>query len=133
MFQLVVICLSPLYVCRNAIQCLGYRIRDVLVPSDIDGASVLVFPGVGRFDMAMNRLKEKKVKPTHKMRMTQTSYCFSLVSFDMSVRMRQYEFLSFSIACECFVCSICCDMNLMYELYGCFLFVSWYPHCVIIC
>jgi len=43
---------------RNAIRNLGYTVRDVTRPEDIDRAERLVFPGVGSFGSAMTRLHE---------------------------------------------------------------------------
>jgi glutamine amidotransferase/cyclase len=43
---------------RNAIRSLGYAVRDVAGPGDIDRAERLVFPGVGSFGAAMVRLAE---------------------------------------------------------------------------
>ncbi len=43
---------------RNAIQKLGYTVRDVSQPEDILSAEKLVFPGVGSFGSAMGRLRE---------------------------------------------------------------------------
>jgi len=44
---------------RNAIRKLGYEIRDVTRPEDILQAAKLVFPGVGAFGSAMQRLQER--------------------------------------------------------------------------
>jgi len=41
---------------RNAIRKLGFEVRDVQSPADIDDAEILVFPGVGSFGTAMARL-----------------------------------------------------------------------------
>ncbi|GFR45822.1 hypothetical protein Agub_g7278, partial [Astrephomene gubernaculifera] len=46
---------------RNAIKKLGYTIRDVETPADLDSASRLVFPGVGSFGQAMRILEQKKL------------------------------------------------------------------------
>ncbi|MEN8141490.1 MAG: imidazole glycerol phosphate synthase subunit HisF [Thermodesulfobacteriota bacterium] len=43
---------------RNAIKKLGFEVRDVTTPADIKGAGRLVFPGVGSFGHAMERLRE---------------------------------------------------------------------------
>ncbi len=43
---------------RNAIRKLGYEVRDVAGSEDIVRAEKLVFPGVGSFGSAMNRLRE---------------------------------------------------------------------------
>jgi len=43
---------------RNAIFKLGYSVRDVSSPEDIAKAEKLIFPGVGNFGMAMQRLEE---------------------------------------------------------------------------
>ncbi len=42
---------------RNAIRKLGYEVRDVSSPADIPKADKLVFPGVGSFGSAMERLR----------------------------------------------------------------------------
>jgi len=42
---------------RNAIRKLGYAVKDVRRPSDIETADKLVFPGVGSFGSAMERLR----------------------------------------------------------------------------
>ncbi len=42
---------------RNAIRKLGYGVRDVARPEDIENAEKLVFPGVGSFGTAMERLE----------------------------------------------------------------------------
>jgi glutamine amidotransferase/cyclase len=42
---------------RNAIARLGYPVRDVGSPADIEGAERLIFPGVGSFGSAMARLE----------------------------------------------------------------------------
>jgi glutamine amidotransferase/cyclase len=44
---------------RNAIRKLGYAVRDVASPADIEKAEKLIFPGVGSFGSAMQRLQEK--------------------------------------------------------------------------
>ena len=43
---------------RNAIRKLGYEVRDVSRPEDILAADKLIFPGVGAFGAAMQRLNE---------------------------------------------------------------------------
>ncbi len=43
---------------RNAIKKLGFKVKDVQSPADINSASKLVFPGVGSFGSAMSRLHE---------------------------------------------------------------------------
>jgi glutamine amidotransferase/cyclase len=43
---------------RNAIRKLGYEVRDVSGPEDIQQAEKLIFPGVGSFGSAMQRLRE---------------------------------------------------------------------------
>ncbi len=43
---------------RNAIKKLGFAVKDVRSPSDISTAKKLVFPGVGSFGSAINRLQE---------------------------------------------------------------------------
>jgi glutamine amidotransferase/cyclase len=43
---------------RNAIRRLGYSVRDVTRPEDILDAERLIFPGVGSFGSAMQRLRE---------------------------------------------------------------------------
>lgn len=45
----------------NAIQSLGYKIRFVQNPADIEQAEILVFPGVGAFGEIMHVLNEKKL------------------------------------------------------------------------
>jgi glutamine amidotransferase/cyclase len=45
---------------RNAIHALGYQIIDIKTIEDINSASCIVFPGVGRFGSCMNFLREKK-------------------------------------------------------------------------
>jgi len=42
---------------RNAIQALGYRVTDISCPADILRAERLIFPGVGAFGAAMERLQ----------------------------------------------------------------------------
>jgi len=42
---------------RNAIRKLGFEVRDVRSPADIESAEILVFPGVGSFGTAMARLE----------------------------------------------------------------------------
>jgi glutamine amidotransferase/cyclase len=42
---------------RNAIRALGFEVRNVAAPADILGAEKLVFPGVGSFGSAMERLR----------------------------------------------------------------------------
>lgn len=42
---------------RNAIQTLGYQLTDIARPSDILAAERLIFPGVGAFGSAMQRLE----------------------------------------------------------------------------
>jgi imidazole glycerol-phosphate synthase len=42
---------------RNAIQALGYRVTDITCPDDILRAERLIFPGVGAFGAAMERLQ----------------------------------------------------------------------------
>ncbi|KAG5189412.1 imidazole glycerol phosphate synthase [Tribonema minus] len=44
---------------RNAITSLGYAIKDVATPGDIDAAEVIIFPGVGSFGNAMDTLEGK--------------------------------------------------------------------------
>ena len=44
---------------RNAIRKLGFEVRDVATPDDIRTAAKLIFPGVGSFGSAMERLREK--------------------------------------------------------------------------
>ncbi|CAM6100851.1 unnamed protein product [Calypogeia fissa] len=44
---------------RNAIRLLGFNIRDVYSPKDIESAKRLIFPGVGAFAAAMEVLKAK--------------------------------------------------------------------------
>ena len=46
---------------RNAITKLGYHVRDVSGPDDIEKASKIIFPGVGSFGSAMQVLHEKGV------------------------------------------------------------------------
>ena len=43
---------------RNAIRKLGYTVRDVACPEDIEQAEKLIFPGVGSFGSAMHRLQD---------------------------------------------------------------------------
>lgn len=43
---------------RNAIRKLGYSVRDVACPEDIEQAEKLIFPGVGSFGSAMQRLQD---------------------------------------------------------------------------
>ena len=43
---------------RNAIQKLGYTVRDVKGPADIERAEKLIFPGVGSFASAITRLND---------------------------------------------------------------------------
>ena len=43
---------------RNAIIKLGYEVQDVSSPDDIQNAKKLIFPGVGSFGSAMQRLAE---------------------------------------------------------------------------
>ena len=43
---------------RNAIRKLGYAVTDVSTPGDILAAEKLIFPGVGSFGSAMQRLRE---------------------------------------------------------------------------
>ncbi|MGM0680743.1 MAG: imidazole glycerol phosphate synthase subunit HisF [Thermodesulfobacteriota bacterium] len=43
---------------RNAIKKMGYAVRDVAGPEDIGRAEKLIFPGVGCFGSAMERLRE---------------------------------------------------------------------------
>lgn len=43
---------------RNAIQSLGYSVRDVRSADDVETARVLVFPGVGSFGAAMDQLRK---------------------------------------------------------------------------
>ncbi len=44
---------------RNAIRKLGYSVKDVSRPEDIQQAEKLIFPGVGSFGSAMIRLRDK--------------------------------------------------------------------------
>ncbi len=44
---------------RNAIRKLGYEVKDVKSPDDIRQAEKLVFPGVGSFGNAMDRLRQE--------------------------------------------------------------------------
>ncbi|KAJ4969488.1 hypothetical protein NE237_016189 [Protea cynaroides] len=44
---------------RNAIQSIGYEIKDVQTPEDILNANRLIFPGVGAFAAAMDVLNQK--------------------------------------------------------------------------
>ena len=44
---------------RNAIKKLGYEVKDVKSPADIVQAEKLIFPGVGSFGNAMDRLQQK--------------------------------------------------------------------------
>ncbi len=43
---------------RNAVMRLGHTVKDVSCAEDILGAERLVFPGVGSFGSAMERLKD---------------------------------------------------------------------------
>ena len=43
---------------RNAIRKLGYEVKDVTCPEDIEQAVKLIFPGVGSFGSAMQRLQD---------------------------------------------------------------------------
>jgi glutamine amidotransferase/cyclase len=43
---------------RNAIRKLGFTVKDVQSPVDIENAEKLIFPGVGSFGLVMNRLHE---------------------------------------------------------------------------
>ena len=43
---------------RNAIKKLGYTVRDVACPEDIEQAEKLIFPGVGSFGSAMQSLAD---------------------------------------------------------------------------
>ncbi|MGV1099911.1 imidazole glycerol phosphate synthase subunit HisF [Thiovibrio sp. JS02] len=43
---------------RNAIRKLGFEVKDVRSPDDINNAGKLIFPGVGSFGSAMDRLRE---------------------------------------------------------------------------
>ncbi len=45
---------------RNAIKKIGYTVKDVSNPDDIVSAEKLIFPGVGSFGSAMQRLQEMK-------------------------------------------------------------------------
>ena len=44
---------------RNAVGSLGWRVRDVTSPADLDTAQVLLFPGVGAFGAAMAVLADR--------------------------------------------------------------------------
>jgi glutamine amidotransferase/cyclase len=44
---------------RNAIKKLGYTVRDVACPEDIEQAEKLIFPGVGSFGSAMQKLRQE--------------------------------------------------------------------------
>lgn len=44
---------------RNAIQYLGYEVKDVTTVKDLKSAEILVFPGVGQFGSAMAVLEER--------------------------------------------------------------------------
>jgi len=44
---------------RNAIKSLGYTIKDITTPEEINNANVIIFPGVGSFGQAMDSLKSK--------------------------------------------------------------------------
>lgn len=43
---------------RNAIRANGYEIEDIVNPSQIESAEVIIFPGVGAFGTAMQKLEE---------------------------------------------------------------------------
>ena len=43
---------------RNAIEAAGFRVVNVTCPADLEGATALVFPGVGAFGSAMTFLRE---------------------------------------------------------------------------
>jgi glutamine amidotransferase/cyclase len=44
---------------RNAIRKLGYTVKDVACPEDIEQAEKLIFPGVGSFGSAMQKLRQE--------------------------------------------------------------------------
>ena len=44
---------------RNAIRKLGFEVKDVTSPEDILRAEKLIFPGVGSFDSAMQKLRQE--------------------------------------------------------------------------
>ena len=44
---------------RNAIRKLGYSVKDVSSPEDILQAEKLIFPGVGSFGSAMQKLRQE--------------------------------------------------------------------------
>ena len=43
---------------KNAIKKLGFSLKDVQTADDITNAKMLIFPGVGSFGTAMNKLTE---------------------------------------------------------------------------
>ena len=46
---------------RNAMQKLGYTVKDIKSPEDILAAKKLVFPGVSAYGSAMDILRERKL------------------------------------------------------------------------
>lgn len=49
---MIIISLYP-HIHRNAIKAIGYEIKDVTTPEEIDSATMIIFPGVGSFGQAI--------------------------------------------------------------------------------